>query len=164
MPSVPLRCTAVSPEKCEEAAKFLLEHGADATAQGEGGGTALHYAVEYRLPRLVEEILKRTPTAVAISDIHGNEPLWSAAFNPKGDYELVSLLLRYGANPHHRNKVGLTPVDMAKRRSNNTLVQILESKKAAVEPRPRTADDPEKRTPPQRDDLGCLGPSTFDNR
>jgi ankyrin repeat protein len=143
--STPLHCAIA--KRNEEAAKFLLEHGADATAPGEDAGTALHYAVEYRLPRLVEEILKRTPTAVAISDIYGNEPLWTAAFNPKGDYQLVSLLLHYGANPHHRNKAGLAPVDMAKRRSDNTLLQILESKEAVLVQRTSTTGKEGTRMP-----------------
>ena len=35
----------------------------------------------------------------------------------QGNYELVTLLLRYGANPDHRNNVNLTPVDIAIRKS-----------------------------------------------
>jgi ankyrin repeat protein len=126
--STPLHCAVA--QKNEAAARFLLEHGADVTAQARDGKTPLHYAVEFRLPRLAEEMLKKTPTAVSISDAHGNEPLWTAAFNSKGDYELVDLLVRYGANPQHRNKVNLTPVDIAKRKSDHAMLQILESKKA----------------------------------
>lgn len=108
---------------------LLLEHGADVTVQDSDGSTALHYACEHKLPHVAEELLKKNPGLVAIADKHGNQPLWTAAFNPKGDYELVLLVLRYGADPEHRNNVNLTPIDSAKRSGDDALLQILESKK-----------------------------------
>jgi ankyrin repeat protein len=111
-----------------EVIALLLEHGADVAVQHNDGSTALHIAVESKLPQVADELLKRNPGLVAIADKHGNQPLWTAAFNPKGDYELVLLLLRYGADPEHRNNVNLTPIDSAKRSSDDTLLQLLESK------------------------------------
>jgi ankyrin repeat protein len=113
-----------------DAIALLLEHGADVAVQNKDGSTALHHACEHKLPRVAEELLKRNPGLVAIADKYGNQPLWTAAFNPKGDYELVRLLLRYGADPEHRNKVNMAPIDMAKRRVDDALVRILESKQA----------------------------------
>ena len=71
--------------------------------------------------------VKKNPGVVAIADRYGNEPLWTAAFNAKGNYELVSLLLRHGANPTHRNNAGLSPLDIPKRKRDDALLCILES-------------------------------------
>lgn len=114
--------------KNREAIAVLLEHGADVAVQDSDGKTSLHIAIEYKLPDVAEELLKKNPGLVAIADKHGNQPLWTAAFNPKGDYELVLILLRYGADPEHRNNVNLSPIDSAKISSDNALVRILESK------------------------------------
>jgi ankyrin repeat protein len=114
--------------KSLEVIPLLLEHGADVTTQDSDGKTALHYAIEHNLPDVAREVLKRNPSVVAIADQYGNQPLWTAVFNAKGNYELVSLLLHYGADPGHLNKVNLRPLDIAKRRHDNALLRILESK------------------------------------
>jgi ankyrin repeat protein len=109
---------------------LLLAHGADAAAQDKDGNTPLHWAIEHKLPHAAEELLKSNPGVVAIADKYGNEPLWDAAFNPKGNYELVVLLLRYGADPDHRNNANMSALDMARRRGDDALVRILESRKS----------------------------------
>src|SRR5262249_15883159 len=114
-------------EKNRDVVALLLAHNADVSAQDKDGKTALHYAVEYAQPDVAEELLKKNPNAAAIADKFGNEPLCTAAFNAKGNYELVSLLLRYGANPHHRNNTNLTPLEIPKRNGDAALLRILES-------------------------------------
>jgi ankyrin repeat protein len=109
---------------------LLLEHGADVALQDRDGSTALHVAIEYNLLQVAEELLKKNPGLIAIADKHGNEPLWTAAFNAKGNYGLVLLLRRYGADPKHRNNVNLSPVDIPKRKGDSALLRILESKEA----------------------------------
>jgi uncharacterized protein len=121
----PLHCAIAG--RSVETALLLLEHGADLRAQDNNGSTALHYAIAHGLPRVAEELLKHDPAMIGISDKHGNEPLWTAAFNSKGDYSLVSMLKRYGADPRHDNNVNLSPVDIAKRKGDETLLRILES-------------------------------------
>jgi ankyrin repeat protein len=76
---------------------------------------------------VAEALVKKNRAVVAIADKHGNEPLWTAAFNARGNYETVSMLRRFGANPGHRNNAGLSPRDVAKRMSEDALVRILES-------------------------------------
>jgi uncharacterized protein len=124
----PLHCAIA--EKSVEAAFFLLEHGADVTAQDNRGSTALHGAVAHRLPQVAEELLRRDAGLIGISDKYGNEPLWDAPFGARGDYILVALLLRHGADPGHRNRAGLSSLDLAKRMEDQSLLQVLLGKSA----------------------------------
>lgn len=117
-------------EKKVETALVLLEMGADVTSQSKDGSTALHSAIEHKLPKVLEALIKKCPEAVSIADNHGNQPLWTAAFNARGDYEMVVMLLGCGADPEHLNKVSLTPLDIPKRKGEPALLHLLESKVA----------------------------------
>jgi ankyrin repeat protein len=124
--STPLHCAIA--EKQLEVISLLLRNDADVTAQNGDGKTPLHYAVEYNLLAVAEDLLKKNRAVVSIADKHGNGPLWTAAFNAKGNYEFVTLLLSYGADPKHRNKVDLTPLDIPKRKGDEALLRILEAR------------------------------------
>ncbi|MFO0913268.1 MAG: ankyrin repeat domain-containing protein [Pirellulales bacterium] len=117
-------------EKKAEAALMLVEMGADITSQGKDGSTALHSAIEHKLPKVLEALVRKCPEAVSIADKHGNQPLWTAAFNARGDYEMVAMLLECGADPEHLNKASLTPLDIPKRKGEPALLQLLETKVA----------------------------------
>ncbi len=118
-------------EKQVEAVYLLLEHGADVMIQSKDGSTALHWAIEHKLPEVLEALLRKCPDAVTISDKHGNQPLWTAAFNARGNYDMVSMLLECGADPEHRNNVSLAPLDIPKRKGDPSLLQLLESKQGS---------------------------------
>ena len=112
-------------EKNVEAVAMLLEHGADVMIQDNDGRTALHYAIEHGLPNVAALLLAKNPKVVAIDDKHGNDPLWVATFNARGNYEMVSLLMRHGANPMHRNHLNRSALDFAKQINDDVLVGIL---------------------------------------
>jgi ankyrin repeat protein len=128
--STALQCAIT--EKQVPSVELLLELGADVTVQDANGMTALHYAIEHKLPNILELLLQKCPEAVSISDRYGNQPLWTAVFNARGNYEMVSMLLRWGANPHHLNKVNLSPLDIPKRKAEPALLQLLGSKKGDI--------------------------------
>ncbi|WP_406700729.1 ankyrin repeat domain-containing protein [Singulisphaera sp. Ch08] len=114
--------------KSADAVSELLEAGANVAIQDSDGATAFHYAIQHKLPNVLEALMKKCPEAVAVSDKHGNQPLWTAAFNARGDYEMVAMLLNYGADPEHLNNVNLSPLDIPKRKGEPALLQLLEEK------------------------------------
>ena len=124
--ATPLHCAIAW--RHPEAVEVLLESGADILLQDREGKTALHYAVEFNLPQVAEMLLRKNPKVISISDNHGNQPLWTAAFNANGNYEIVSLLLNHGGNPEHRNRVNLSPLDIPKRKRDPALLELLEAK------------------------------------
>jgi len=121
----PLHCAVAW--KHAAAVSLLLENGADVLKQDEEGKTALHYAVEFNLIGIAGELLESCNDVVAIGDKHGNQPLWTAAFNARGNYDMVKLILRFGGDPKHRNNVSLTPLDIPKRKNEPALLQLLET-------------------------------------
>lgn len=113
-------------ESNHDITRCLLEHGADVMIQDDNGVTALHYAVEYNACAIAELLLNRNGNTVGVADKHGNQPLWTAVFNARGNYEIVDLLLRYGADAIHQNKVKASPLDLANRMGDDALVSRLE--------------------------------------
>ena len=112
-------------EKRPEMASTLLDLGADACSQDKDGMTPLHWAIEHRLFDTARELMEREPRVVHIEDKYGNQPLWTAVFNSKGDYRCIELLLDNGAAPSHRNQAGLCPLDIPRRTGNMALLKIL---------------------------------------
>ena len=107
--------------------RCLLEHGADVMVQDDNGATALHYAVEYNAYEAAELILKQNGDVIGVPDKHGNQPLWTAVFNSRGNYEMVDLLLHHRADVHHQNSVNASPLDLAKRIGDAALALRLET-------------------------------------
>lgn len=62
---------------------------------------------------------------INVEDAYGNNPLWTAVFNARGDYRMVELFIEYNANIHHLNKAGRSSLDFAKQIDDTKLVQIL---------------------------------------
>ena len=64
--------------------------------------------------------------AVDIADRHGNQPLWAAVFNARGDYAIVRRLIECGADPAHANVHGRSPRDFAEQIGDDTLLRVLD--------------------------------------
>lgn len=105
-------------------AREIVNRGADLNAIDANGMTPLHYSAANGSTR-VAEILVGSGASLSVSDKFGNEPLWTAVFNARGNYEIVSLFVRNGANPKHENKAGRSPVDFAKQIRDPGLTDIL---------------------------------------
>jgi uncharacterized protein len=105
----------------------LIARGVNVNHQDSIGQTPLHYAAEHKYLRIAEGIL-RAGGKLNISDRYGNQPLWTAVFNARGDYRLVMLVCKSGANPVHQNKAGKSPLDFARQIKDAALIAILEGK------------------------------------
>ena len=93
-------------------AQRLVEGGADTATGDHDGQTPLHYAAQ-GCAVAVAELLLRSGARVDSEDLDGNTPLWCATLRTRGEGPIVQLLLGYGADPHHANHEGRTPVQLA---------------------------------------------------
>ena len=100
-----------------EAVDRLASAGADVDGQDQDGRTALHFAVQQGQVEAAAALLA-AQARVDIEDRYGNEPLWTATFNARGDGRLIRMLLAHGADVHHRNRAGASPLALARRISN----------------------------------------------
>lgn len=62
---------------------------------------------------------------INIEDAYGNNPLWTAVFNARGDYRMVELFIQNNANIHHLNKARRSPLDFAKQIDDLHMIKIL---------------------------------------
>ncbi len=90
-----------------EAARILIEHGADLTLRDETGSQPLHIAVDRRLAEAVALLLKAGARADAV-DTDGDTPLhYRAAVR---ELPILELLLAAKAPVNARSKSGATPL------------------------------------------------------
>jgi len=97
-----------------EAVKSDLLSGMSATAADKDGCTSLHVATQWGHAEIVS-LLIQAGADVNAADRHGNGPLWTACYEAtkliatEANLTIVAMLLRAGADPHHRNRVDRTP-------------------------------------------------------
>jgi ankyrin repeat protein len=77
------------------------------------GFTPLHFAAQEHAAR-VAEVLLEEGAEVDAPNVYGNTPLFVAVFNSRGRGTLIELLRAHGADPHHVNDAGQTPVGLAR--------------------------------------------------
>ncbi|HEY1272471.1 MAG TPA: ankyrin repeat domain-containing protein [Terriglobales bacterium] len=110
----------------EEAAKFLMEHGAEIAAVA-GNPTRvmpLHSAVSARNLPVVRELLARG-APVNAKQQQGWTALHGAA--DSGNREIIDLLLQYGADPNAENDAGKTASAVAREKGHTAIVELLEA-------------------------------------
>ena len=109
-----------------DAAEWLIQHGAEVSAQDRNGQTPLHFAAAHSNVAMARLVLDGGAD-VGVFDAHGNTPLWTAVFNARGKYELVSAILAAGGArvANTKNKAGRSPLDFAKQIGDVLLVKML---------------------------------------
>ena len=108
-------------------AEHLISHGIDVNHQTETGSTPLHFAAE-RQNEIIARLALAAGARLDTADRHGNQPLWTAVFNARGDYRVVSLFMANGADPLHKNRYGKSPRDFASQIGDIDMIGLLDSK------------------------------------
>lgn len=101
----------------------LIDRGIDVNHATAAGDTPLHYVAVHKSP--LAEVVLRAGGRLDLANRHGNQPLWTAVFNARGDYRLVRLFIEHGADPDHKNAAGRTPRDFANQIRDAALVATL---------------------------------------
>jgi hypothetical protein len=91
-----------------ETVRQLLTQGASPNAADRQGFTPLHFAAQQR-SLAAAEILLTAGAQADTANQYGNAPLAVAVMNSRGHGDLIQLLRRHDASPHHRNNAGQTP-------------------------------------------------------
>ncbi|MBF0548529.1 MAG: ankyrin repeat domain-containing protein [Candidatus Riflebacteria bacterium] len=102
----------------------LIKCGINVNSQDSQGLTPLHFAASYRNQVLAKLILEHGGDLLIV-DNHGNNPLWTAVFNARGNYEIVEMLTKSGGDAFQKNKHSKSPLDFAKQIGDLTLVALL---------------------------------------
>ena len=88
--------------------KWLIDNGANINHQDRNGFSALHL-IGKRQNYEVAVILTNKKADLELKDCNGNTPLMDAIFNSKGDYKIVELFIKSGANLDNTNFHDMTP-------------------------------------------------------
>ena len=97
-----------------EALRADLRAGLSPTSPDKDGNTALHVAVQGGHADAVA-LLIQAGGDVNATDKHGNGPLWTAGYEAskatasEARVSIVTMLLKAGADPHHKNRADRTP-------------------------------------------------------
>jgi tankyrase len=111
------------PKKQRAAIEALLAAGADLQETDKNGVTPLHCAVRFRGPTAVETLLSHGAVVNQVCRRSGSTALHRAVTSSGApstagkDAEarhIIEILLRYGADPAIKNKLGKRPVDYVK--------------------------------------------------
>lgn len=105
----------------------LIARGIDVNRQDSEGRTALAYAATLKRGDVADLILA-AGGRVDIADRHGNQPLWYAVHSQLGNHDLIQALVRHGADPHHRNRYGKSPMSLAQLLNIKAILTILRAR------------------------------------
>jgi hypothetical protein len=104
--------------------ELLLARGADPNPRLLNDYTPLHRAVESDNVLAAEALLRHGADANAATQIDAYEtPLMLAA--RQGKLDMIRLLLRHGANPQYKNRLGQTAASVAAKRSRGVIEDML---------------------------------------
>lgn len=109
--------------------ELLINKGFDVNTRDYKGRTPLHYVGEYNYLEIAKLLLANNGDLTIKNDF-GNQPLWVAVFNVRGEQEripLVKLFLEKGADPLDENNNGMSPLKFAKEVEDQELIRLLEN-------------------------------------
>jgi len=87
------------------------------------GKTPLHLAAQKGDLQAAESLLKKGADINA-RDEFGNAPLFDAVFNSRNSGDMISLLLKHGADPLAANHSGVSPASLARKMGSENIVAL----------------------------------------
>lgn len=102
----------------------LIEKGINLNQKDKEGKTALHYCASFNNFAIAKVILEKKAD-INICDNYGNNPLWVAVFNARGNYDIVKLFVAFKADRNNKNKANKSPLDFAKQIQDSELIDVL---------------------------------------
>lgn len=122
-------------------AALLIERGAN-VGFSAGSGSALHWALANDNHDIADQLLAAGADCSAV-DEYGNQPLLKAlGRRAPRRLERIGAMLRLGANPHHRNRAGVSAVDLAERMKDTETLALF-ARESSSRPQPNvTWQDP----------------------
>jgi ankyrin repeat protein len=112
-------------ENDAETVVALIAAGEDCDAKDSEGFTPLHLAAQQDSLDAARHLLQ-SGAEVDSTNAYGNTPLFVAVFNSQGYGEMIELLRAHGADPHHANAQGRTPLGLARLIANTDVAQFFE--------------------------------------
>ena len=106
-----------------EILEFLISHGCDLNRGDDDGWTPLH-AAAFKNNLTAAELLLAANAQVDAQDKSGATPLFRAVFEFRGDLSMISLLLKYGADPLHEDSSGTSPYGFAEKAGMRAVVRL----------------------------------------
>jgi ankyrin repeat protein/beta-lactamase regulating signal transducer with metallopeptidase domain len=119
--ATPLHVAANNGHK--EIAGLLITRGAKVDAENENGETPLHLAANRGHKEMVEVLIDNGADVNAKNIRRGATPLHTAVAASHKD--VVVLLIKSGADVNAKDRQGGTPLDLARRRGNAEIIEIL---------------------------------------
>jgi len=106
---------------------YLLGRDVNVNIQDAKGVTPLHLAGAYRNPEIASLLLEHG-AELSLVDQHGNSAIWTAAFNARGQHDVVKVLMARGGREYAdlKNIHGRSPLDFARQIGDMRLVNLLE--------------------------------------
>jgi ankyrin repeat protein len=108
-----------------EVFRILLDAGADVNAASEPGQTPLMMAAQAGKPEIIQELLERKANINAVDTWDQWTALqWASS---SGQLEAVSLLVKNGAEIHHKDKNGKTALALAQEKGQTKVAELLKA-------------------------------------
>ncbi|XP_023020121.2 ankyrin repeat domain 61 water witch [Leptinotarsa decemlineata] len=105
--------------------EILLDHRADANLSNHRDQTPLHLAARAQAFDCVELLLRKGNANANIGDCDQRTPLHAAVGKAARSYDIIDILLNYGADVNARDQYGYTPLHIAALNELSQCVEIL---------------------------------------
>jgi ankyrin repeat protein len=108
-----------------ECVEILLDKGADANIRNHRGQTPLHLAARAQAYDCVEMLLRKGNADPNIGDFDKRTPLHAAVGKSARSYDIIELLVSWGADVNTKDQYGYTPLHIAALNELSQCVEIL---------------------------------------